>query len=101
MYSYLWDTTLVDRRQEHRAQAHVPRGRRVSFVDLAKHMVDLMLYHYTVGVDELSFRLGSDDLIDKFEVPHVTSVIREVRFFDSMVVFVKDADRTVPVSQHL
>ena len=60
-----------------------------------------MHYHYTVSVDELCFRLGSDDRIDKFEVPRLTSLIREVRFHDSMIVFFKDADRTVPVSQHL
>ena len=77
------------------------RDTRTSFVDLAKHMVDLMHYHYTVSVDELCFRLGSDDRIDKFEVPRLTSLIREVRFHDSMIVFFKDADRTVPVSQHL
>ena len=64
-------------------------------------MVDLMHYHYTVGVDELGFRLGSDEQIDSFEVPRLTSLIREVRFFDSMIVLFKDAGRTVPVSQHM
>ena len=64
-------------------------------------MVDLTHYHYTVGGDELRFRLGSDARIDEFEAPGLTSLIREVRFFGSMIVFFKDADRTVPVSQHL
>ena len=77
------------------------RDTRTSFVDLAKHVVDLMHYHYTVGGDELCFRLGSEARIDEFEVPRLTSLIREVRFVDSMIVFFKDADRTVPVSQHL
>ena len=77
------------------------RDVRTSFVDLAKHMVDLMHYHYTAGVDEFCFRLGSDARIDKFEVPRLTSLIREVRFFDSMIVLFKDSDRAVPVSQHL
>jgi len=77
------------------------RDTRTSFVDLAKHVVDLMHYHYTVGGDELCFRIGSEARIDEFEVPRLTSLIREVRFVDSMIVFFKDADRTVPVSQHL
>lgn len=69
---------------------------RTSFVDLAKHMVDLMPYHYTVGADELCFRLGSDNRIDNFEVPRLTSVISEVRFHDSMIVVSNDANRRVP-----
>ena len=76
------------------------RDTETSFVDLAKHMVDLMHHHYTIGVDELCFRLGSDDRIQGFEVPRLTSLIREVRFLDSMVVLFKDANRAVPISQH-
>jgi len=48
-------------------------------------------------VGELSIRLVSDTRIDKFEVPRVTSLIREVRFYDSMIVLFKDANCTVPV----
>jgi len=43
-------------------------------------MVDLMHYHYTIGVDELHFRLGFDAQIEKFAVPRLTSLIREVRW---------------------
>ena len=64
-------------------------------------MVDLMRYHYTFGVDELHFRLGSDTQGEKFGVPRLTSLIREVRFHDPMVVLFKDANGTVSVSQHL
>ena len=42
-------------------------------------MVDPLHYHYTVGVDELHFRLGSDTRIDRFKVSYLTSLIREVR----------------------
>lgn len=50
-----------------------------------------------IGVGELSIRLVPDTRIDKFEVPRVTSLIREVRFYDSMIVLFKDANCTVPV----
>ena len=36
----------------------------------------------------------------EFEVPRLTPLIGEVRFLDSMIVFFKDANRMVPVSQH-
>ena len=54
------------------------RDTRTSFVDLAKHMVDLMHYHYTVGGDELCFRPGSHTRIEKFEVPHLTPEIERL-----------------------
>lgn len=74
---------------------------RTSFVDLAKHMVGPMHYHYTIGVHELNFRLSSDTRIDELEVPRLTLLIREVWFYDSTIVFFEDPKRTVPVSQQL
>ena len=63
-------------------------------------MVNLMHYHYTFGVDELHVRFSPDARIEKFELPRLTSLIRELRFIDSMIVLFKDANRTVPISQH-
>ena len=74
---------------------------RTFFVDLAKHMVDVIHDHYTVGVDELCFRLGSDTRIEGFEVSRLTSLIRELRFYYSMIVLCKGAHRTVPLSRQL
>ena len=51
------------------------RDTRTSFVDLATHMVDLMYYCATVGVDEFCFLIGSDARIDKCEVPRLSSLI--------------------------
>ena len=64
-------------------------------------MVELMHYHYNVGFDKLCFRCGCHARTDKYEVPHRTSLFREFRFYDSMIVLFKDAYRTVPASQHL
>ena len=76
------------------------RNMRLSFMDLVKHIIDLMHAHYTLGFSEPEFRLGSEKRKTSFKVPRITTMVDEVRFFDSIVIIRKNRHRTVPVSEH-
>ncbi|UYZ61373.1 class I SAM-dependent methyltransferase [Hymenobacter weizhouensis] len=104
-FNYLFDEGLKDEgiyfvEDTHSNYWITHRDRVYSFVDFSKDLVDLMHYHYTIGQSEPEFRLGSKSRVRSFSVPKFTSIINEIRFFDSIVVFYKK-NRQVPVSEHL
>lgn len=75
------------------------RDTTVSFVELAKQLVDVKHVHYTQGTSELQFRLGVDSRIRSFRVPAIATMLDEIRFFDSIVVFYKHEHLDVPVAR--
>lgn len=77
------------------------RDSHKSFMDLSKSLIDIMHYHYSVSSQEVNFRLNSKERIMKFKVPKLTTMIEEIRFFDSIVVIYKKEGITVPISEHL
>ena len=74
------------------------RDSPISFLELAFHMVDVMHRHYKLGKDEVRFRLGEKRRITEFRVPRLTTMVRSIHFYDSMVVVEKQADRPVPAT---
>lgn len=73
----------------------------VSFVDFSKYLIDLMHYHYTQGINENQYRLNSETKIESFEVPYITCLIEEIRYFDSIIAIYKTENRALPISEHL
>lgn len=65
------------------------RDARVSFVDVAKGLVDEMHAHYQDVWSEPAFQIGSDDRRESFEVPRITKLLQSIEFFDSIVVIHK------------
>ena len=75
------------------------RDARVSFVDLAKGLVDELHAQYQDGFGEAAFLVGSDDRRSSFEVPRITKLLQSIEFYDSIVVIRKaDGERDVPAS---
>jgi hypothetical protein len=68
-----------------------------SFLDVCKELVEHMHAHYRQGSPE-SFLVAkpSDQSRAALEVPVITTMIREIRFFDSMVAIYKTHHRHVP-----
>lgn len=75
------------------------RDTRLSFVDFAKGLVDLMHTHYETAV-EREFRFGSDERRRSFWVPLVTTLLEKVEFYDSIAVFYrsKGVARDIPAT---
>ena len=73
------------------------RDARMSFIDFAKGLVDLMHAHYQSATDEQEFRLGSDDRRRVFTVPRITRILDKIEFFDSVIVLHRaDGPRALP-----
>jgi hypothetical protein len=75
------------------------RDQSRSFIDFAKHLVDLMHDHYRQVEHERSFL--ADNGVPTFHVPAVTTMLDQVQFFDSIVVLHRNATRPLPVARHL
>jgi hypothetical protein len=72
------------------------RDTRQSFLDLCKELVEHMHAHYRQGSPE-SFLVAKPSYQPKaLEVPIVTTMIREIRFFDSMVAIYKTRRQYLP-----
>jgi hypothetical protein len=76
------------------------RDNSFSFVDYAKQLIDIIHFHYTLSDSEICFRLGNENRVPSYSVPTLTTMIDEIRFFDSIVVFYK-GKRIVPACEHL
>jgi hypothetical protein len=75
------------------------RDAPLSFVDLAKGLVDEMHAHYPAVATETAFQVGSDDRRSSFDVPRITKLLDSIQFFDSMVVIRKaHGERHLPAS---
>ncbi len=74
---------------------------RVSFVDVAKYLVDLMHDHHTDARKFYAFMLGDARREPVLSVPLITTLIDEIRFFDSIVVLYKKPKPTPPVVELL
>jgi hypothetical protein len=74
------------------------RDSTLGFIDVCKQMVDLMHLHYTrQGVEGIgSFWYGREEQLKSIDVAYLTTAIREVRFFDSIVAITKKATGYVP-----
>ena len=77
------------------------RDRRYSFIDLCKDLVDVMHCHYAVLHSELDYRLEHEAQVPSLAVPRISAQIREIRFFDSIVVIRKRPIGALPATQHL
>jgi hypothetical protein len=72
------------------------RDTRQSFLDLCKELVEHMHAHYRQGSPE-SFLVAKPSHQPKaLDVPIVTTMIREIRFFDSMVAIYKTRRQYLP-----
>jgi hypothetical protein len=73
------------------------RDSRRTFLDVCKELVEHMHAHYQQASPE-SFLVAkaSDQPMAALEVPVITTMIREIRFFDSMVAIYKARRRHIP-----
>jgi hypothetical protein len=68
-----------------------------SFLDVCKELVEHMHAHYQRGSPELFLvASASQQPMAALEVPIITTMIREIRFFDSMVAVYKTRRRFIP-----
>jgi hypothetical protein len=65
------------------------RNSELSFIDIAKQMVELMHSHYRRQTDINTFWKGYEPRPSTIKVPLVTKLVQEVRFFDSIVAIQK------------
>ena len=73
------------------------RDTRRSFLDVCKELVEHMHAHYQRGSPELFLVANeSHQSMATLEVPIVTTMIREIRFFDSIVAIYKTRRRYIP-----
>jgi len=73
------------------------RDRRRSFLDLAKELMDFMHSHYTkAAFPEWLSESESESRPLSMEVPTVTTMIREIRVFDSIVAIHKTRRKYLP-----
>jgi hypothetical protein len=75
------------------------RDTKMSFVDFAKGLVDLMHVHYETAM-EREFRFGSEERRPSLVVPLLTTLLEKVEFYDSIAVFhrARGEARNVPVT---
>lgn len=77
------------------------RDAPVSFIDLAKGLVDEMHAHYQEVTSETSFLLGAEERRRSIDVPRITKLVQSIEFFDSILVIRKaNGERQVPVSTY-
>jgi hypothetical protein len=73
------------------------RTTQQSFLDVCKEMVEFMHAHYEeAGPGELFVDRPSDHKIAAVEVPRLTTLIKEIRFFDSVVAIYKSRREYMP-----
>ena len=73
------------------------RDSRRSFLDVCKELVEHMHAHYQLGSPDLFLVANaSDQPMAALEVPIITTMIREIRFFDSIVVIYKTRRQYIP-----
>ncbi len=74
------------------------RDSELSFIDVCKQLVDLIHVHYIQpGVEGIgSFWHGREEQLKSIDVTFLTTRIREIRFFDSIVAITKKAPGYVP-----
>jgi hypothetical protein len=75
------------------------RDSRRSFLDLCKELLELMHAHYQVA-PSAAFMITkpSDQPMAALEVPLITTMIKEIRFFDSIVAIYKTRRSYIPYS---
>jgi hypothetical protein len=73
------------------------RDTRLSFLDVCKELVEHMHAHYRQGSPEMFMvAKASHQSMAAFEVPVITTMIREIRFFDSIVAIYKTHRQYIP-----
>ena len=73
------------------------RDTRRTFLDVCKELIEHMHAHYQRGSPELFLvAKASDQSMAALEVPIITTMIREIRFFDSMVAIYKARRPYIP-----
>lgn len=70
----------------------------VRFLDLVKHMIDLMHAHYLGMHRRPPEAFSSAGEPAAFQVPAITTVLDQIQVFDSVVILHRRADRQTPVS---
>jgi hypothetical protein len=70
-------------------------------MDLAKHLVDLMHEPYMMHKKDIMFRKNNPDRVTLIETTRIARMIREIRFYDSIVAIFKQKERPLPISEHL
>jgi hypothetical protein len=80
---------------------HGFRDAPVSFVDLAKGLVDEIHAPYWDVLSEPEFLIGSDTRRASVEVPRITKLLQSIEFFDSIVIIRKArGERALPASMY-
>jgi hypothetical protein len=72
------------------------RDQEYSFMDMAKQAVDLLNRHYAIYHYE-QYNANNPRREKLLKVPHLTKMIEEIRFFDSVVVFYKSTGKNPPL----
>ena len=73
------------------------RDTKRSFLDVCKELVEYMHAHYQRGSPDLFLVANaSDQPIETLQVPVITTMIREIRFFDSIVAIYKTRRQYIP-----
>ena len=76
------------------------RDQRYSFLDFSKDLVDLMHAHYFDNASETCFRKSHENRVEATNVPKLAASIKDVRFFDSIVVIHKNDRSALPLSEY-
>lgn len=71
------------------------RDSEKSFLDLCKELAELMHAHYPGGSPPVFLKNGPEQALS-IRVPVITTMIREIRFFDSIVTIQKEQRRYIP-----
>jgi len=77
------------------------RDSELSFIDLARQLVEAAHCHYMMAPDLSYFSIGWPQRLPSMKVPLITTLIDEVRFFDSIVVIAKKRRPRLPSSYHM
>lgn len=73
------------------------RNTERTFLDVCLELVEIMHTHYKIAGPETLFAASPPDhIIEVIDVPRITTMIREIRFFDSMVAIHKAQNDYVP-----
>jgi len=76
---------------------HPWRDSKSSFLDICKELMELMHAHYRAAPqDEFLVNSASDQPIAALEVPLITTLIKEIRVFDSMAAIFKTRRSYIP-----
>jgi len=75
-------------------------GGSMSFIEIAKRLVDVLHYHYTAAAGPQrakGFALDDAQRHPHLDVPWLTAGLAEIRFHDQMVMFIKKRRTALPV----